>query len=170
MSILDKKWLDEVWEKTERKLARTAVSCREMLPYTTADGKWTERERDWWTNGVWPGTMWLMYDATGKEDYKITAERAEVLMDDALKTVTKLHHDVGFMWHLSAGANYRLTGNKESFVRNMYAANTLAGRYNIKGIYQGLELSRCHRLGYHRLYDEHTSLVLGIQGNRRRPL
>ena len=133
MSMLDQKWLEDVWEKTEVKLARTAVSAREILPYTTENGKWTERSRDWWTNGFWPGTMWLMYDATGKEDYKITAERAEVLLDDALKTVSRLHHDVGFMWHLSAGANYRLTGSQQSFVRNMYAANMLAGRYNIKG-------------------------------------
>ena len=44
MSIIDKKWLDEVWEKTDRKLSRTAVECREMLPYSTENGKWTERD------------------------------------------------------------------------------------------------------------------------------
>ena len=57
MSIVDKKWLDEVWEKTDRKLSRTAVECREMLPYSTENGKWTERDVDWWTNGFWPGMM-----------------------------------------------------------------------------------------------------------------
>ena len=133
MSIVDKKWLDEVWEKTDRKLSRTAVECREMLPYSTENGKWTERDVDWWTNGFWPGMMWLMYDATGNEEYRTTAERAEVLLDEALRHVTTLHHDVGFMWHISAGANYRLTGNEASFVRNMFAANMLAGRYKIKG-------------------------------------
>ena len=135
MSTLDKKWLEEIWAKIDHKISRTAVTCREMLPYTTDNGKWKERNVDWWTNGFWPGMMWLMYDATGNEEYRKTAERAEVLLDEALKHVTTLQHDVGFMWQISAGANYRLTGNKDAFVRNMYAANMLAGRYNIKGGY-----------------------------------
>ena len=133
MSILDSKWLDEVWEKTDHKLLRTAVDCREMLPYSTVNGKWTEKNVDWWTNGFWPGMMWLMYDATGNEEYRLTAERAEVLMDEALRHVTTLHHDVGFMWHLTSGANYRLTGNEASAVRNFFAATTLFSRYNIDG-------------------------------------
>jgi len=40
---------------------------------------------------------------------------------------------VGFMWHISAGANYRLTGNETSKNRNLYAAAVLMARYNVEG-------------------------------------
>lgn len=79
--------------------------------------------------------MWLMYDMTKKDLYKETAENTEILLDKALENYVGLHHDVGFMWHISAGANYRLTGNKKSYIRNIYAANILSARYNLKGGY-----------------------------------
>ena len=138
MNIIDQKWVDEIWEKLDKKLSRVAVSARDKLPYTTTNGVYNNKVDDdvnWWTNGFWPGMMWLMYDGTKKDVYKETAERGEELLDGALRRVDELHHDVGFMWHLSSGANYRLTGNKASYTRNMYAANMLAGRYNLKGGY-----------------------------------
>ena len=48
----------------------------------------------------------------------------------ALENIEKLHHDVGFMWHILSGANYRITGNKASKTRNLYAAALLFARYN----------------------------------------
>lgn len=139
MVIIDEKWIDDIWAKLEKKLSRIALSKRGTLPYTTGKGKSyddkSKSDVSWWTNGFWPGMMWLMYDATKKEEFKITAENAEALLDDAFKEYNNLHHDVGFMWHISAGANYKLTGNKTSYLRNMYAANTLAARYNLKGGY-----------------------------------
>ena len=132
-------WIENTWEKIDKKLLKTAIEKRGTLPYTTdQNGKYDDKFQSdvcWWTNGFWPGMMWLMYDATKNKEYKLTAENAEILLDKAFKHYDELHHDVGFMWHLSAGANYRLTGNRESYVRNMYAANLLAGRYNLKGGY-----------------------------------
>ncbi len=43
--------------------------------------------------------------------------------------------DIGFMWHLTSGANYRITGNESSCVRNLYAASYLFSRYNVAGEY-----------------------------------
>ncbi len=132
-------WLDEVWEKTDKKLSRMAVKSRGKIPYTTTeDGEHNDYSINapgWWTNGFWPGLMWLMYHGTGNEEYRKTAEISEELMDDALRDFDILHHDVGFMWHIMSGANYRLTSNKESRVRNLYAASVLASRYNIDGGY-----------------------------------
>ena len=128
-------WIDSTWEKIDKKLSRTAVKSRNKLPYTTVGGEHVERDITWWTNGFWGGMMWLMYEATGNEEYKKTAERSEELLDEALKNYKELHHDMGFMWHLTSGANYRLTGNKDSAVRNFFAATSLFSRYNITGDY-----------------------------------
>ena len=131
-------WIDSTWEKIERKLSRTAVKSRNKIPYTTVNGVHDNRAEGFittWTNGFWGGLMWMMYQATGKEEYRKTAERSEELLDGALRMYKDLHHDVGFMWHLTSGANYRLTGNETSCVRNLYAASILFSRYNIDGDY-----------------------------------
>ena len=141
MEILTKQQIDELWNKIDKKLSRVAISAREKLPYTTIDGVYDDRSHegadgvDWWTNGFWAGMMWLMYAGTKNEEYKITARRSEELLDKALLAPQKLYHDVGFMWQLSSSADYQLTKNQKSFERSLAAANTLAGRYNVKGGY-----------------------------------
>ena len=131
-------WIDATWAKIDRKLSKVTVKSRDKLPYTTIEGihdDKTEKDVDWWTNGFWGGLNWLMYLGTGNEEYKKTAERSEELLDGALKMYKKLHHDVGFMWHLVSGANYRITGNPASCTRNLFAAATLFSRYNLDGEY-----------------------------------
>lgn len=131
------KWIDEVWQKLDKKLSRVAVKSRYKLPYTTINGEHDDRSQGrgvlMWTNGFWGGLMWQMYVGTGKECYKTTAEESEKLLDGAFQFMDGLHHDVGFMWHLTSGVHYRLTGNQESRNRNLLAAMTLASRYNIDG-------------------------------------
>lgn len=132
----NKQWIDETWAKVEKKLAKVAVKSRDKLPYTTVDGvhdNCNETRPCWWTNGFWGGMMWLMYLATDNEEFKKTAQRSEELLDNALEIFDGLHHDVGFMYHLTAGASYRITGDRKSFLRNIYASYLLASRYNIDG-------------------------------------
>ncbi len=132
----EKAWVDGVLDKLDKKLSRVAVRSRDKIPYTSKNGVHDNRLLDspsWWTNGFWGGMMWLMYHYTGNEEYRKTAENAEKLMDVAFRDFDELHHDVGFMWHLMSGANYRLTGNASSRLRNLYAASLLASRYNIDG-------------------------------------
>lgn len=134
----DKKWADEIWEKLDKKFSKSAVSAGEKIPYTTVDGVYNdlaEEAINGWTNGFWPGLMWLMYVGTKNEVYRKTAENAEKRLDCALYTPSMLHHDVGFMWHISSGINYRLFGTQESKERTLTAANVLAGRYNCRGKY-----------------------------------
>jgi unsaturated chondroitin disaccharide hydrolase len=54
-------------------------------------------------------------------------------MDKAFEDLTKLHHDVGFMWHISSGASYQLTGNMASRNRDVLGAMSLMSRYNVNG-------------------------------------
>ena len=132
----DRAWVNETWEKLDKKLKNVSVKSREKIPYTSVNGVHNNMAVDdvtWWTNGFWAGLMWLMYVDTGDTRYKETAERAEELLDAAFLEYDKLHHDVGFMWLLSSGVNYRLTGNKKSRMRTLYAADTLMGRYNPEG-------------------------------------
>ena len=156
-----KTFIDETWEKLDKKLSHTALKSRNKIPYTTQNGQHDDKRDyiEWWTNGFWGGLMWLMYDATGNQEYRITAEQNEEYLDAAFQDVEKLHHDVGFMWYLTSGANYRLTGNAKSKNRTMLAAMILASRYNVDG-------------GYIRAWNGDTNgwtfIVLGEPRNRRR--
>ena len=133
----NKAWTDEVWQKLDNKLSRTTIASRDKIPYTTVNGVHDdkkEKQLNWWTNGFWGGLNWLMYIGTGKEDYKITAERSEELLDGVLyKDITRLHHDVGFQWNITSGVNYRQTENPASKNRALIAAMSLSARYNITG-------------------------------------
>lgn len=117
---------------------------REKIPATAIDGVHDDRSDtsrewnpddglNWWTNGFWGGMLWMMYHATGKEEYAQAARISEEKMDQCFEQYYGLHHDVGFMWIPTAVADYRLTGNEDSRRRGMHAANLLAGRFNPVG-------------------------------------
>ncbi|MBR4059489.1 MAG: glycoside hydrolase family 88 protein [Lachnospiraceae bacterium] len=134
----DKEWIDTVWDKMDKKLRYTAVKNRDKLPFESINGVYSDEKEEritWWTNGFWGGIMWLMYEATGNEEYRKTAERSEEILDGAFKEYKMLHHDVGFMWQLTSCAGYRLLGKKDSCNRSLIAAASLSSRYNLDGDY-----------------------------------
>ena len=132
----NKQWIDDVWEKIDKKMKVVSELSKDKIPYTTVNGVHNNMVKDditWWTNGFWSGLMWLLYVGTKDEQYRSVAEAAEKFLDGALEDYDRLHHDVGFMWHISAGVNYRLFGRKKSRLRATYAADILASRYNPDG-------------------------------------
>ncbi len=132
-------WVNETIEKLDKKLSRTSVEYKDIMPYTVDEnGKLVVADRprtNWWTNGFWGGMMWHMYKHTGKQCYIDAAKSNELMLDDAFKDYDKLDHDNGFLWELTSGFSYEITGDETSRIRMMYAADTLAGRFNILGGY-----------------------------------
>lgn len=131
-------WIEETQKKLENKLIYVRERSAEKIPYTTINGvhdDWRYKKIGRWTNGFWAGLMWLMYMSSKDERYREIAEYNERLLDEALKNADDLNHDTGFMWLLSAGANYRLFGGRDSKNRVLAAASALASRYNINAEY-----------------------------------
>ena len=130
-------WIDDAWQRITIKLRRNADLLKGKIPLMTTNGVYDDKSASpgAWTNGFWPGIMWLMYDATVDEAFRAAAEEVEDKLDKALENFGILHHDVGFMWNISAGANYRITGNVKSKNRNLHAAAVLAARYHANGGY-----------------------------------
>ena len=113
LMMKDKEWLETTWEKFEKKLRRVTIKSRYKIPYTTENGihDVAQKNINNWTNGFWGGLNWLMYIGTKDEEYKTTALCSEKIMDEALGNYKELFHDVGFMWHILSGVNYRVTGD-----------------------------------------------------------
>lgn len=106
------------------------------LPYGGDGAQWRPAPFDgnsWWTGGFWPGALWLLYAATGDSAFLAEARRAEDLLTGEFRRFTLLNHDVGFMYLLSCGADYRLTGNAQARVDCLHAASLLMGRFNPAG-------------------------------------
>ncbi|MGF7143530.1 unsaturated chondroitin disaccharide hydrolase [Anaerotaenia torta] len=141
---LDRQWVEAAAGKIREKMAWVSEKSKNKIPYTTMNGthdNCSESDRDmqksdglnWWTNGFWGGMMWLMYHETGEERYAEIARFSEEKLDQCLEDYYGLHHDVGFMWLLTAVADYRLTKAEDGKRRGMHAANLLAGRFNPAG-------------------------------------
>ena len=129
-------WARQIWEKIKAKMSVQRERVGTKVPYIAVDGLYADKMEDniyWWCNGFWPGMLWLLYHDTKEAAYMETARGVEERLDAALAGWEGLHHDVGFMWTLSAGLDFKLTGNLRSRVRALHAANLLAGRYNPKG-------------------------------------
>jgi unsaturated chondroitin disaccharide hydrolase len=132
----DKNWVQTVWEKITVKMSAQCDRLGSAVPYNAVNGRYADKMADniyWWTNGFWPGMLWLMYHATQDEKYLKTARTIEERLDSALAGFEGLHHDVGFMWILSSVLDWRLTGDATARTRALHAANLLAGRYNPRG-------------------------------------
>ncbi len=132
----DKIWARGLYEKCAAKLSAECDRLGKAIPYIAENGVYEDYfadRPDWWTNGFWPGMMWLMYHATGDEKYRKTAEAAEKKLSTNLKEFRGNDHDYGFRYHLSCVADYRLTGNEESKKLGLFAAQLLAGRFNPDG-------------------------------------
>lgn len=133
----ESKWVSETFAKINKKMEAECGRIGNKIPYISEQGQyardWGEKEIAWWTNGFWGGIMWQMYQATGMEVYKQKAINVEERLDQSLVDYEGLYHDVGFMWMHTAVADYRITGNRQSYVRGQHAANLLAGRFNVLG-------------------------------------
>ena len=82
MSIInekDYKWIKDVWEKTDAKMTVCAKRNGKKIPYFAKDGVFDDRSDNicWWTNGFWPGIMWLLYEKTHKDIYLDVAKYVE---------------------------------------------------------------------------------------------
>lgn len=100
--MIMKNWAEELFRKIEKKIEAECNRVGDKIPYWTEEGMYRtdygEKDIYWWTNGFWPGILWKMYHAAGKEMYRRPAEAVEERLDGALHGFMGLHHDTGFMW------------------------------------------------------------------------
>jgi hypothetical protein len=94
----------------------------------TFEGKLkTVPPRDW-TSGFIPGSLWLLYEFTGREPWKTAAldytRRIESIKD------YRGSHDVGFMLNCSFGNAWRLTRDEAHRAVLIQGARTLSTRFN----------------------------------------
>ncbi|TLS53190.1 glycosyl hydrolase [Paenibacillus antri] len=133
MSAGESPWANEALARAVAKIAANSRRIGASFPHKATEGRYDAEAIDWWTNGFWPGLLWLAYMETGDPSLSALAQSCEAALDRALTEFYGLHHDVGFMWTLSATAQYKLLGTESSKRRGLIAASYLASRFNLKG-------------------------------------
>ena len=92
-----------------------------------ADGKVVTVRFEDWTSGFFPGCLWFLYEATGKEVWQARARE----VTDRLERIRHFrgNHDGGFMLGCSFGNALRLDPRESDREVLRDAANALATRY-----------------------------------------
>lgn len=88
-----------------------------------------------WVDGFWPGQLWLAYRATGDDAFRDAAAAYRPYFAERLTRPLDCDHDLGFLYSLSAVADYKLTGDAGSRAVGLAAADLLAARFNRAGRY-----------------------------------
>lgn len=100
----------------------------------SVNNKYEKKANDIWTTSFWTGMLWLAYEVTGDDKYRIPAEIQLMSFKDRLEHKVEIDtHDLGFLYSLSAVAQYKLTGNEVAKEVGIKAADYLIGRYKEKG-------------------------------------
>lgn len=132
---IDQAWLENQIKKIIVKIERNMERFGYDFPSACAtDGKYRIKGNDDWTNGFWTGMLALAYEYTGDEKFLHRIEANMVSFQKRLDDHFVLdHHDIGFLYSLSAGAAYKLTGNETYRATLLQAADVLLNRFQEKG-------------------------------------
>src|SRR4030095_5016329 len=99
-----------------------------VSPRTLDSGKLKLVSSRDWTSGFFPGELWLLYEFTGKPQWKAEAEKYTANIER--EKTNGGTHDMGFKVYCSFGMGYRLTKNAHYKDVIIQSAKTLSTRFN----------------------------------------
>ncbi len=108
----------------------------EQFPFVGDDGDgYVLGDNDHWMTAFWTGELWLAYAGTQDAFYRQAAEQHLDSFRRRLANNVRITHDLGFLFTLSARAQYLLTDSQEARELGLVAAARLLERYNPNGGY-----------------------------------
>ena len=112
-----------------------------------------------WTAGFVPGSLWYLYEATGKATWRTAAADYTARMAPA--KFDKTQHDLGFMLGSSYGNGYRLTKDPAYRDALLAGATTLITRFNPKvGSIQSWDVNKDSAWAFPVIVDNMMNLEL----------
>ncbi len=88
-----------------------------------------------WLAGFWPGLLWLSYAASAEPVFRETAVSLLPTFKSRLQKQIHITHDLGFLYSLSARAQWQLTKDTAAAQLALAAADELLARYREAGQY-----------------------------------
>ncbi|MGE7823322.1 glycoside hydrolase family 88 protein [Paenibacillus sp. NPDC093718] len=121
------KAIEQAVEQTRRNIGRFG----EQFPHVSKNGRYYElNSNSDWTDGFWSGILWLCYEYTGEDVFQDTAIRTVESFRQRLQDKPSLdHHDIGFLYSLSAKAGWIVEQNEEARHTALESADILMNRW-----------------------------------------
>ncbi len=107
----------------------------DQFPTVGEGSRYRLAANDNWLAGFWTGLLWLAYAATGERELRARAESLLPTFRERLERRVHITHDLGFLFTLSARAQWQLTGDERARHLALLAAEELAKRYRPRGEY-----------------------------------
>lgn len=106
------------------------------FPHVSMNGTYQLNNNDDWTNGFWSGMLWLCYEYTQDDSFRIAASHTveDFRRRFAAKTVLD-HHDIGFLYSLSSKAQWIIDKDESARQLTLQAADLLLKRWRTGGGY-----------------------------------
>ncbi|TXK84938.1 glycoside hydrolase family 88 protein [Paenibacillus sp. N3.4] len=130
----------EAIEDALQKTKRNIVKFGDLFPHVSTDGDggktYTLNPNDDWTDGFWSGILWLCFEYSKDETFKLAAEQTVESFRKRLADNSALeHHDIGFLYSLSAKAQWIIEKDVRARQLTLLAADKLMTRWREKGEY-----------------------------------
>lgn len=115
-----------------KKIDRNRMKFAGKFPAETCENNhFALTENVEWTTSFWSGQLWLAWEMTGEEKYRLAAEQhIQSFGNRIANRIDTATHDLGFLYTLSCVSAWRLTGNREARGFALLAADALMERFN----------------------------------------
>jgi len=106
-----------------------------QFPFVGSGNSFILGPNDHWMTSFWTGELWLAYAITGDDFFCNAASLQLETFHQRLIDNIDISHDLGFLYTLSAVAQYKLTGDEKARSVALTAADRLTERFNPRGEY-----------------------------------
>lgn len=118
-----------------QRIVDNAAKFGDLFPYAGDELIYVLRANDNWTAGFWPGLLWLAFNVGGAESVRDLACNLLSSFKRRLNEQIVITHDLGFLFTLSAKAQWQLTQDEKAKEMALRAADELWARYRPAGKY-----------------------------------
>lgn len=112
-----------------------ALFGRSFPSYGDGDAVYLLTPNQNWLAAFWAGLLWLAAASSGDEDDLARARARLPSFVERLDQRVRLNHDLGFLFTLSARAQWQITGDEQARSVALRAASALLERYRSRGQY-----------------------------------
>lgn len=127
-----------MWEKAlQDALFKTKQNIRrfgDRFPHVSENGNYRLNDNDNWTGGFWSGILWLCYEYSRDEEYRNAARKSVQSFRERLEKRRHVEtHDIGFLYILSAKAQWLVEQEEAARELALRAADLLMERWRPEG-------------------------------------
>lgn len=133
MNSWSKQKLEWYLGASAERMARNVSFFGDRIPDYRDEASGTWMFDGYWTEGFWPGLLWLLHAHAGNASLADAARRATRRVAEVKAEVDD--HDLGFLFYPSCVLEYEVSGSTAMLPAAVRAATRLAARYRADGRY-----------------------------------